>query len=209
VQVSHLQIAMPKTFVDCSDYQTCLDPISTSDEFRNDNSQQLQCLMAVTPANEGCARWRACLTEDLQNQLRMMLVAAGVGGYDLNVSGLGMNTPTLSSSSGSWQEDEVECINPLVQDVQSWTCDCFEEMRHQCQSYGAADELCVRAQICEHPGVCRSWKEQACDEPEIQDMQATLQSGTSAGAHRALLSRREDGSKEEVFDRALAHKACV
>merc|ERR1712176_580 len=148
-------------------------------------------------------------TEDLQNQLRMMLVAAGVGGYDLNVSGLGMNTTTLSSSSSSWQEDEVECINPLVQDVQSWTCDCFEEMRHQCQSHGAADELCVRAQICEHPGVCRSWKEQACDEPEIQDMQATLQSGTSAGAHRALLSRREDGSDEDVFDRALAHKACV
>merc|ERR1712187_658800 len=110
---------------------------------------------------------------------------------------------------GSWQGDQLECINPLVQDVESWTCDCFQEVRHACQSHGAPDELCVRAQFCEHPRVCHSWKEQACDEPEIQTMQA-LVSAASPGARRALLSRREDGGDEkEVFDRALGDKSCI
>lgn len=209
VQISHLQIAMPKAYADCADYKVCLDPISMNSEFRNNNSKQLECLQAAAPLSEGagCARWRACLTEELQDQLRIMLVAAGAGGYNLNVSGVLVNVSNASPLQVSGQEDGPECMNPLVQDAQSWTCDCFEEMQSTCRSLDADDELCMRAQLCEHPRVCRSWKEQACDEPEIQAMQ-TLVSLTS-GARRALLSRREDGGDEEVFDRALGDKNCI
>jgi len=210
VQISHLQISMPKAYADCADYKACLDPISTSTAFRNDNSQQLKCLQAATPfsVSEDCARWRACLTGELQDQLRTMLVAAGVGGYYLDTSSLQLNVTNTSSLPTSGQEDGPECINPLVQDAASWTCDCFEEMQHSCRALGPHDELCMRAQLCGHPRVCHSWKEQACDEPEIQAMH-TLLNGPSSGARRALLSRREGGDDGEIFDRALGDKSCV
>merc|ERR1711879_768936 len=142
------------------------------------------------------------LTEELQDQLRTILMAAGVGGYSLNASGLQMNVSNASFPPVSGQEDGPDCINPLVQDAESWTCDCFDEMKQACRALGAHDDLCMRAQFCEHPRVCNSWKEQACDEPEIQAMH-TLLSGTTSGARRALLSRREGGDDEEIFDRAL------
>merc|ERR1712048_1342161 len=123
VQISHLQISMPKAYADCADYKACLDPISASTDFRNDNSQQLKCLQAANPfsVSEGCARWRACLTEELQDKLRILLVAAGVGGYYLNTSSLELNVTNTGSLPISGQEDGPECINPLVQDAESWT----------------------------------------------------------------------------------------
>jgi len=138
-----------------------------------------------------------------------MLVAAGVGGYTLNASGLALNVSNASFLPVSGQEEGPDCINPLVQDAESWTCDCFEEMQSVCRALGPHDELCMRAHLCEHPRICYSWKEQACDEPEIQAMQA-LVSAYAPGVRRALMSRREgDGDKDEVFDRALGDKACL
>jgi hypothetical protein len=209
VEISHLQLSMPQEFVECADYNTCLDPISTSLEFRNSNAEQLKCLQESVPHSADCARWKSCLSADHQNQLRTMLLAAGIGGFDLNVSSIQVNASNVSSSQRFNQnEDGTECINPLTQDVESWTCDCFEGMLSACNALGSYDEVfCMRAQICEHPRVCHAWKEQACDEPAIQAMQDAIAVQRSVGAQRrALFSRMEAGAGDEVFDRALGGK---
>merc|ERR1711933_647590 len=74
-------------------------------------------------------------------------MAAGVGGYSLNASGFQMNVSSASFVPVSGQRDGLDCINPLVQDAESWTCDCFEEMQRVCRALGPHDELCMRAQL--------------------------------------------------------------
>merc|ERR1712157_525701 len=78
-------------------------------------------------------------------------------------------TSTGRSLEASVQDTDGACINPFVQDAQSWACDCFEEMISSCTALvseaGAAGnggtvvshELCMRARICEHPRICSSW----------------------------------------------------
>merc|ERR1712151_468139 len=86
VQLSKLEVSMPKSFADCEDYKACLDPISENHELRNNNSLQLKCLQDAVPFSEDCARWRGCLTKEHQDQFRILLLAAGVGGFKINAS---------------------------------------------------------------------------------------------------------------------------
>lgn len=224
VQLSKFEVSMPKTFADCEDYKACLDPISTSNEFRNNNWQQLGCLQDAHPFSEDCARWRGCLTAEDQSQLRTLLRAAGVGGYDLNASDATNESDVYFVPSGPSEDGAgVHCINPLVQDAESWSCDCFEDMHSSCAAvaaspYGAAiytEELCIRAKFCEHPRVCSAWKELACDEPEIQDMQKAVELVETSAQHRALFARSggrvgNSGAGEgEALDRALGDKGCA
>jgi len=217
VKLTKLEVSMPKAFADCEDYKACIDPISNNHELRNNNSLQLKCLQDAVPFSEDCARWRGCLTEERQEQLRILLHAAGIGGYKIDAS---------TSGHTSDQEDGQQCLNPLVQDAQSWACDCFDEMRSACAVLAAeatnasayTDELCMRSKFCEHPRICSTWKELACDDDEIQQMQ-TLLAGVEAGPGRLLASRQygahndasqSDGktSDDEPLDRALMTKSC-
>merc|ERR1711879_444805 len=53
------------------------------------------------------------------------------------------------------EEDGDHCLNPFVQDAQSWACDCFDEMRSACAGLASeainatlyTDELCMRAKF--------------------------------------------------------------
>merc|ERR1712151_758591 len=187
-------------------------------------SLQLKCLQDAVPFSEDCARWRGCLTEVHQDQLRILLLAAGLGGYKIDASTSEHASDLNSSAYSISQDDGEQCLNPLVQDAQSWACDCFDEMRSACAVLASeatnatlfTDELCMRAKFCEHPRICATWKEQACDDDEIQHMQ-TLLTGVEAGPGRLLASRRDrapDGASQsdrntgdgEAIDRALMTK---
>lgn len=246
IQLSKLELMMPKTYADCEDYKSCLDPISASHELRNNNSLQLKCLQEEVAFSEECSRWRGCLTDKHRDQLRILLVAAGVGGYDINVSSPAKPQETATSVTNSGppppekESDEgnttnetdvlitsaltapapssphaadwEQCLNPLVQDAESWACDCFEELQRSCVALAAQSplytyEVCVRAKLCTHSSICPSWKEHACDEPHIQATVALLEGVEPAVRRRALLSTREGDAT--TFDRTLLDKSCV
>merc|ERR1712072_1306125 len=144
----------------------------------------------------------------------------------MDASTSGHASDVNSSTSSVNQEDGDQCLNPLVQDAQSWACDCFDEMRSACAVLAAeatnasayTDKLCMRSKFCEHPRICSTWKELACDDDEIQQMQ-TLLAGVEAGPGRLLASRQYGGhndasqsdgktSDDEPLDRALMTKSC-
>merc|ERR1712110_871860 len=106
VKLTKLEVSMPKSFADCEDYKACIDPISNNHELRNNNSLQLKCLQDAVPFSEDCARWRGCLTEERQEQLRILLHAAGIGGYKIN-SSASDHTPHAPMN----QEDDEQCLN--------------------------------------------------------------------------------------------------
>merc|ERR1711904_496012 len=78
-------------------------------------------------------------------------------------------------------------------------------------------ELCMRARICEHPRICSSWKEQACDADDVQHMQTLLGgdqgrllSARQLAAHKGASRPSEStGSDEGALERALNDKQCA
>jgi hypothetical protein len=206
VKLSKLEVVMPREFAECEDYKACLDPIATNHELRNNNTLQLQCIQGDL-ASEDCGRWRACLTEERAAQLMTLLLAAGV------------DTVSAPSSAPVSDEDGANCINPLVQDPQSWACDCFDEMLSSCTALAGAnvtEELCMRAKFCEDPRVCSAWKQQACDEDEVAHVQSML----ADAPHRMLSARRgttghsstasrSNSPTNEALERVLESKQCM
>merc|ERR1712232_550766 len=68
------------------------------------------------------------------------------------------------------QNNTSPCMNPLVEDPESWDCDCYEVMHTRCDDisslpvvqpvYSLSD--CLRALLCHHDGVCGFWKDEFC-----------------------------------------------
>merc|ERR1712118_375518 len=97
----------------------------------------------------------------------------------------------------------TNCINPLTDDVESWNCDCFEEMHARCRALEATaaedtDELCLRAQMCEHPSVCEAWKATYCKGSSLTDVREALHEEPAMSEPRrlqqSLLERSSGGS---------------
>merc|ERR1712190_212971 len=141
----------------------CLEILVQNATFRNSNFEQLQCLRAASPAGL-CQEWRNCLTATPSSaheaQLLTLMLAGGVG-------------QTPASAVGSWGSAEAACMNPLIEDPESWDCDCYESMHSRCKVVEAlpdtedyTEEKCFRALFCVHDGVCRSWKHQFCRDVE-------------------------------------------
>lgn len=235
-ELSALEIAMPKTFVHCEDFKVCLDPLGAGDEalqmLRNNNRMQLACLEA-TFFDGACALWRGCLPTDKQQSLLSLLRAAVLDeilrehalsgpssgppidsqdtrGVD-NASDLFLSSFGPSSNNTS---ANALCIDPGLEDAESWSCDCHEEMQRLCAEVGASEQICLRALMCEHDSVCGTWKKAArCDiDAEIVtvlDQMHSFRRLSNAmmdrkSGSRALLARRQVDS----LDRALGSKSC-
>eukprot|EP00747_Dinoflagellata_sp_TGD_P222955 gnl/TRDRNA2_/TRDRNA2_94622_c0_seq1.p1 gnl/TRDRNA2_/TRDRNA2_94622_c0~~gnl/TRDRNA2_/TRDRNA2_94622_c0_seq1.p1 ORF type:complete len:549 (+),score=68.58 gnl/TRDRNA2_/TRDRNA2_94622_c0_seq1:44-1690(+) len=108
------------------------------------------------------------------------------------------------------------CLNPLLEDAESWACDCFDEMRDRCSQLSGevfySEELCLRAMICEHPDVCSAWKDVACS---TSDPALSLMRGILQQQRRRLLTARATKasatgkSSKATVDRSLEGKQCV
>jgi hypothetical protein len=243
VKLSKLEVMMPREFAECEDFKACLDPIAANHDLRNSNALQLQCIQGDL-ASEDCGRWRACLTEERTAQLRTLLFAAGIGGYHFQTtsvettslyadallaaenesdeSNATVDTISIPHRILGSDEDGADCINPLVQDPQSWACDCFDEMVSSCTALIAhapadinvTEELCMRAKFCEDSRVCSAWKRQACDADEVTQVQSML----GDAPHRMLSARRgtagrsssmSDSPNDGALERVLESKQCM
>merc|ERR1712147_171887 len=81
----------------------------------------------------------------------------------------------------STDDDAGACLNPLLEDVESWACDCYDEMEARCEQISSepfySRELCMRALICDHPRICSAWQSEACSpsDPALNLLRAKLQ----------------------------------
>jgi len=53
-------------------------------------------------------------------------------------------------------DDPNDCIDPAIEDPESYECECAEKMIKTCQG---VDEACFKRFMCNSDQVCRSWKE--------------------------------------------------
>merc|ERR1712157_388098 len=78
------------------------------------------------------------------------------------------------------------CIDPSLEDPESWDCDCYEDMQERCHTLALKTTsedldtfyaLCFRAQFCIFDRVCQDWKHLWCSS-ELQELQEWLIQGT-------------------------------
>merc|ERR1712093_500574 len=93
-----------------------------------------------------------------------------------------MTEPATSADlSSSSADGSGSCLNPLLEDVESWACDCYDEMEARCEQISSepfySRELCMRAIICDHPRICTAWQTRACSaaDPALSLLRAKLQ----------------------------------
>lgn len=226
-ELAALEIAMPEMFVHCEDFKVCLDPLGAGDEalqmLRNNNRMQLACLEAAS-FDGACALWRGCLPEDKQQSLLSLLTAAvldepphehSLSGPLNNGDGIA-NVSNLSSSEPHSNDTSPDafCIDPALEDAESWNCDCHQEMQQFCTEVGVSEQTCLRALMCEHELVCGTWKQAArCDTDAdilaVREEMHNFRRLSNAmmdrkSGSRALLARRHVDS----LDRALGSKSC-
>jgi hypothetical protein len=232
-----LEIAMPQAFAQCEDFKVCLDPLGAGDEalqmLRNNNRMQLACLEA-TFFDGACALWRGCLPPETQQSLLGLLRAAVLdkiprehpvpGSSSFGPPTDALDIDGVDNASDSWLSSfgpssnhtspDALCIDPALEDAESWNCDCHQEMQQLCSEVGVSEQICLRALMCEHESVCGTWKEAArCDvDAEIlavRDQMHNFRRLSNAmmdrkSGGRALLARRQADS----LDRALGSKSC-
>lgn len=221
-----LEIAMPQTFVFCEDFKVCLDPLGAGDEtlqmLRNNNRMQMACLESAS-FDGACGLWRGCLPPEKQHSLLSLLRAAVLEEIPREHSpptdSVVDNTSDIYSTSPepsiNLSIPDAFCLDPALEDVESWNCDCYQEMQRSCAAVEGSEHTCLRALMCEHESVCDTWKQAArCDEDaEILAVRDEMQSARRLSkammdrksGSRALLARRQVDS----LDRALGGKRCV
>jgi len=145
----------------CMAVKDCLkifgDDSDTSFAFRNSNHKQLECIVATDDAtrnaiSDKCAPWTQCLSQQTgrKEDLEVFLRAA-------------VATPTMAALMAPklmpTLDEESSCVDPSIDDPESWNCDCMQSMERVC---GKVDEVCFRGLMCKHPSICCSWKQTHC-----------------------------------------------
>ena len=55
------------------------------------------------------------------------------------------------------------CVDPALDDPESWECECVEQMTVKC---GSVDEECFRGLLCKNVNICEAWKQESVFEGE-------------------------------------------
>lgn len=203
VELSKLRMLMTESYTRCEDFRMCLHPLMTANKehrkFRNVNEMQLQCLLVDVPQDAACRSWRACLKPKQERNLLLLLNAS----QDSSSS-------TLRRPNSSPKLESL-CIDPAIDDVQSWNCDCFTEMQSKCVRIkdvtGYSETACLRAQMCAHQRVCDHWKADiGCDGDQLSVLRDSLRQ-RSAAPKQLRFDQVEP--EPETLDRAPNHKRCV
>jgi len=153
----------------CMDVKNCLadlgDGTDAAFRFRNSNAKQLQCIHATTKIEQNtvsdhCRPWVTCLSKEPGRKDKLKILLKAAIGKDADQGQLLSRTGTSSFGAGGNPGDGGGCIDPALEDAESWECECMAEMAASC---GGADEACFRTIICRQNKVCKSWKDKNCD----------------------------------------------
>jgi len=150
---------------DCMAVKDCLSELGDGSKeafkLRNDNKKQLQCLTATTDAardaiNSKCKPWQKCLAKDAGRIDKLKtLLAAGQQSGSMLMAISDREGDAMALSSG----DPSECIDPAMDDPESWECDCLQSLVDAC---GGINENCFRTTMCQSSEICASWKTSHC-----------------------------------------------
>lgn len=225
-ELTTLEMAMPEMYVHCEDFKVCLDPLRAGHEglqtLRNNNRIQLACLEA-TFFDGACALWRGCLSLEKQQSLLVLLKAALIDEFPHELPyepSFGPSSGSLGISSGPSSNEASSdlCVDPAIEDAESWNCDCHDEMRRTCSNLLAemevSEQVCFRVLMCEHESVCSAWKQAARCDVDVEILVARDQMNSFRRLQGALVARKRSGRAllshrgVESLDRALGTKKC-
>jgi len=123
-----------------------------------------------------------------------------------------MGSSTTPAASGR-NTHEASCVDPAVDDAESWSCDCLSEMQANCRRVahldGYSEELCLRAQMCGHARVCEHWKQDAqCQTPTLMKLREGLEGRRLLDARAAPRRTLPNGDSDKFVERVLSNKRC-
>jgi len=185
-------------------------------ELRNNNTLQRQCLesgassLQTSALTEMCSAWVSCLPAENKHILKTLLKAAHAPPQEtslvrqvISASGAASFAEEVATVNGT-SADPNDCVDPAIDDPESYDCECVEEMIETC---GSVDETCFKNIMCKNFQVCQSWKESAGCVNLIQ----TNQEGTAkVGDLNAALGQRSQelasSGLEDALDGSLQGK---
>jgi len=211
-QVASAQVKVKASTVDeyvdeCMGVTNCLvdlgDGSDSAFRFRNSNKIQLNCLKATTDwqrdkVSGHCKVWEKCVSNSgIAPKLKALLGAA--------------LTPRGSLAEGkvNMQEfnDAEGCVDPNVEDAESWSCECVDEMTESCNELrqGVPLETCFHSIMCGNTNVCESWKGDHCGEfllaKASQNKSAALtRRGAKTGPDASILISHRTKVEQNVGD---------
>jgi len=176
----------------CMAVKDCLDKFGdTSDEafkLRNANEEQFKCLTGQTSdmstaMHAKCEEWDNCLVTSGKKPILRALVSAAI-----KKSSLLEGVAFANQSS-----DAASCVNPEVDDAESWDCECAQEIAEKCNEADGDVETCIKALLCKDPIVCGSWKAEHCGGLPTASMEQR-RLGSSKAATMEQLDNGLDGA---------------
>eukprot|EP00747_Dinoflagellata_sp_TGD_P212283 gnl/TRDRNA2_/TRDRNA2_85405_c1_seq1.p1 gnl/TRDRNA2_/TRDRNA2_85405_c1~~gnl/TRDRNA2_/TRDRNA2_85405_c1_seq1.p1 ORF type:complete len:589 (-),score=78.19 gnl/TRDRNA2_/TRDRNA2_85405_c1_seq1:90-1835(-) len=195
--VGTLSLIAPQEFTQCMDKKMCMNDLANSGRkgkiLRTSNRLLTQCLQRdfgkvqrIPKLGKLCKTFRKCLRGlkggNHEEELLLILKATQVSGKFLFETGTSQATHLIQGSSPTQvtsTDDEEICIFPPTEDPMSWDCDCWEAMHTLCHDIGIYNgkqlQMCLTAQYCMHPKICRHWHADQCtNNPAIESLQVKL-----------------------------------
>lgn len=175
---------------ECMTATACLEKLGDQHGFeftlRNNNTLQWQCLENRTDSFPDelktlCGLWLDCMSPDKIHALKVFLSTVFGG----SAAG-GVLTEFTRGQVLNATEDPNTCVDPSVEDPETWQCNCLENMENEC---GGVDEVCFRRLMCEEDLICSSWKTTHC---------ATTAAVTTAAPVLMDFQKRSARSKGEI-----------
>jgi len=184
---------------ECMGVKDCLasvgDKSASAFTFRQSNVKQLACLAATTAlqrakVSDHCEVWETCVSSSgIKLKLEALLGAA------LTPRG-SLAEGKINDSDPMQLNDAEGCVDPSVEDPESWECECMDQMTASCDG---VDEECFNKILCGNTNVCGSWKGAHCEESLLAKHKITLQASQNKSA--ALMRRVAKTSIAIVDDR--------
>jgi len=86
--------------------------------------------------------------------------------------------PSKLKGAASLEDLQASCVDPALDDPESWECECAEDMTATC---GGVDEECFRGLLCKNANICAEWKQTHCPESLIESLAKRSTHSTSFG----------------------------
>jgi len=175
---------------ECMGVTNCLVALGDGSEsavrFRNSNVLQFACLVASSSdkrdaVSDHCNVWETCVSSSGAAPKLKALLGAALTPHGSLAEGE-INMQKLNDAEG--------CVDPSVEDAESWDCECMDEMTTSCEG---VNEECFNKILCGNSNVCESWKSAHCGALLLAEHKTSIKASQNKSA---LLTRR--GTKRAI-----------